>query len=396
MENILNKQPQESFNEYHIRLYDNLDEYGINSHKAAELLNKELGSSYSESKWRKDHASYHKWRDFIISQNYDEDILAKYESIRIESEKEKIRNQDQKREFRKMIRHEARFEKIKEDITKAVSSLTLHKPLEFHSPAPSFSQKEGLLLLSDWHFGMDVENRFNKFNKDIFLRRIEKVTTKAIEYGKLHNIKTMHVAQLGDLFAGLLHVSTRVQSNEDIVNQLTYVAEVLAQVLTRFCSEFPNVKLYNVIGNHGRVIANKNDVGIKENFEYLIPWFLEARLSSISNIEIIKDSDGLIEADIMGEKVLFVHGNYDTVANSAKAIPQMLGYTPSHLFMGHIHHNVEKEHGLMTVTVNGSLIGVDDHAVQKRLFSKPSQKFIVFDEDEGAENTYLIKLDKIA
>lgn len=395
MTDILLKNPSESFNDYHIRLYSNLEEYEIDTHKATELLNKEFGSTYSESKWRKDYQQYTKWKDYIISQNYDEEILDKYESVRIEAEKAKIRKQDQNRELRKKIMNEARFDKIREDISDAVNKLKLIKPLEFNQPLHRHSQKEGLILFSDWHYGMSIDNRFNKFNEDIFNKRIEKLVNKTIQYGKLHNIKTLHVAQLGDLFAGLLHVSTRVQSNEDIVKQLTYVSEVLSEILTKFCNEFPNVKLYNVIGNHGRVIANKNEVGVKENFEYLIPWFLEARLSHVNNLEIFQDEDGMIEAEIMGEKVVFVHGNFDSVANTAKALPQMLGYTPSQVYMGHIHHNVEKEHGIMTVTVNGSLVGVDDHAVQKRLFSKPSQKFIVYDEMEKVENTYVIKLDKV-
>jgi hypothetical protein len=43
--------------------------------------------------------------------------------------------------------------------------------------------------------------------------------------------------------------------------------------------------------------------------------------------------------------------------------------------------------------VNGSLIGADDYAMQGRYGAKPSQKFMVFDEVEGLQATYIIKLN---
>lgn len=389
---ILAKKASESLNEYHIRLYDNLDEYGIDTHKATELLNKEQGSSYSESKWRKDHAQYHKWRDFIISQNYDEEILAKYEDVRIESEKEKIRKQDQNREYKKMIRHQARFEKIQDDISESVRKLELTKPLSFNLPSPSYSDKEGIALFSDWHFGMQFDNKFNKFNKDIFNKRVEKLVNQTIQHGLRNEISTLHVAQLGDLISGAIHVSTRVQANEDLIEQITYVSEVLCEVLVKLASNFPKVKFYNVIGNHSRS-GKKDEVGIKENFEYLVPWYLNARLSHIPNLEMIADEDGLVESEVCGEKFIFAHGNFDSVGNSVKALPQMLGYVPDYIVTGHIHHSVEKEYGKTVHIVNPSLIGVDDYAIQKRLFSAPSQKFLLLDNNEGLEAVYTIKLD---
>ncbi|MFK3936671.1 hypothetical protein ACI2JA_04035 [Alkalihalobacillus sp. NPDC078783] len=392
----MNRKPDESLTDYQIRLYMNLDNYGIDTHKATELLNKDAGQTFSESKWRKDYDQYKRWNEYIVSKNLDEEVMAKYEESKLQAEISKVQNADQKREYRKMIRHESRFQAIKNELTESIAELKKHKQIIHSLPsATSRSTKEGLVLFSDWHYGMVVESRFNTFNQEVFTKRVEKLTAKTIEYGKQNNIRKLHVAQLGDLLSGILHVSTRVQSNEDIIKQVTYVTEVLSEILAKFASEFEEVTLYNVIGNHGRTISNKNDVGMKENFEYLIPWYIQARLSHVSNLEIIQDEDGLIEARIMGEHVVFVHGNFDTVANSAKAIPQMLGVTPAHLFMGHIHHNVEKEHGTMTVTVNSSLIGVDDHAISKRLYSKPAQKMIIFDEHEGAENTYLIKLHNV-
>ncbi|AZV43712.1 hypothetical protein BAOM_3103 [Peribacillus asahii] len=394
MNPILTRQDNESFIDYHIRLFENKNEYGIDNYEIASLLNVEYGSNYDESKWRKDYSQFVKWKDYLIKKDLDSEKLQKYEEIRIESEKEKIRNQDQKREYKKLIRNQARFEHLKDEILAAVLNLEKKKPLEFKSPIlVSDTHKEGLALFSDWHFGLRVDNTFNKFNKEIFDIRVEHLVNKIIEHGKKNNISTLHVANLGDMITGTIHVALRADSHEDSIGQIKYVSETLSEVLAKLANTFPNIIYYNVIGNHGRN-GHKNDVGIKENFEYLIPWFIEARLKDFNNIKIITDKDGYIPAKIMNEEVVFVHGNFDKIEQSVKNLPQVLGYVPTLIFGGHVHHHYEKEHGRTLVSVNGSLIGADDHTVQGRYGGIPSQKFMVLNED-GIESTYRFKLNKI-
>ncbi|WP_283637843.1 metallophosphoesterase family protein [Bacillus velezensis] len=393
LDTVLQREKDESFTDYHIRLFKNKDTYHIDTKTIAALLNKDQGTNYDESKWRKDFKQFERWHDYFISKNMNKEVQQKHEEIRIESEKQTIKARDQKREFRKFIANQARFEQIKDDVVQAIASLESKRPLRFTFPSPAIAEKHGLALFSDWHFGMEIDNRINKFNKEIFNERVEHLTNKVIEYGKQNHISTLHVANLGDLIGGLIHVSTRVQANEDAVEQIKYVSETLAEVLAMLASEFQEIKFYNVAGNHGRLSPSKNDVGIKENFEYLINWYLEARLKNIKNIKNISiepEQDGFIPAKINNQEVVFVHGHYDRVDQCVTRLPQLLGYIPSYIFGGHIHHNYEKEYGSTTVVVNGALVGADDYAMQGRFGTKPSQKFMIFD-DAGIEATYIIR-----
>jgi hypothetical protein len=392
---ILKRREDEDFQSYHIRLFENKDEYKINNIEIAELLNKEYGSHYDESKWRKDFAHYVKWKDYLINRNLDKEIIDKYEEVRIESEKERIRKQDQRREYQKLIRNQSRFENLQSEIVAAIEELNQTKPLNFE-PDIILGQegKEGLALFSDWHYGSDVKNRFNTYDKHIFRLRLEKLVTKIINNGLNNNIQTLHVAQIGDIIAGQIHTANRVMSDENIIKQIQVVSEVLAEVLIKFAETFENVVYYNVIGNHSRTIANKTETGIKENFEYLIPWFLQTRLANIPNIKIVTDEDGVIETNILGHKIALVHGNYDSVNTVSERLSQSFGYLFQYIMMGHIHHHYEKEIGLHTqIIVNSSLIGSDDYAVQKRLISKPAQKFLIFNSDDGIECEYNIALN---
>lgn len=42
------------------------------------------------------------------------------------------------------------------------------RPLTFSPPPSSTSDKHGLALFSEWHFGMDIDNRINTFNEHVF------------------------------------------------------------------------------------------------------------------------------------------------------------------------------------------------------------------------------------
>lgn len=390
----IKRSEDESFTDFHIRLFENREDYKLSNDDISDILNKEFGSDFSESKWRKDYAQYVRWKDYIVESNLEEEIVRKYEELDIESKKEKIKKQDQNREYMKKIRNSARFEHLEDKIIQSIEDLNNNYPLEY-TPFDGISAtgKEGLVLFSDWHFGMEIDNRLNRFNKEVFDKRIKKLKNKVIEYGTNSDIKKLHVAGLGDQISGLIHISTRVQSNENLIEQITYVSEVIANILAEFASHFKEIIYYNVNGNHARMMPSKNDVGIKENFENLIPWFLNARLDNVENLEINNEQDGIVEFEIFNKKIVAVHGDYDNVQNSYAKLSQLLGYVPDYVVGGHIHHHFEKEFGKTTVITNGSLVGNDDYAMKGRYAAKPSQKFMIFDEIEGLEHTYQIKFN---
>jgi UDP-2,3-diacylglucosamine pyrophosphatase LpxH len=396
MSDELKRENSESVTDYEIRLFSNKQLYNLTSEEIAQLLNKELGESNGESKYRKDFAAFKRWKEYLINKNLDQEIVDKYETIKLEAEKEKIRKQDQKREYKKLVRNSARFEQLQDEIISAVSKLAKEKTLSISPPLPSYTDfsvdREGLALFSDWHFGADVNNSLNIFNKQVFNKRVSYLVEKIIEYGKANHISTLNIGALGDFVHGLIHVSARVQSNEDLIQQITYVSEVLSDVFVKLASVFPNIKVYFVNGNHARP-GKAEDFGMNENFELLLPWYVKARLQNIDNINIVTERDGYILTSIFDKKIIFVHGQYDNADVAVNKLPQMLGTMVDYIMGGHVHHVYEREFSTTTTLVNGSLIGADDYSVQKRFGTKPSQKFMVFDKEIGLESTYDIKLN---
>jgi hypothetical protein len=396
IENHLKRQENESFMDYHIRLFEKKDEYGIDIYKIAELLNAEYGSNYDESKWRKDYAQYKKWKDYILSKNLDKEILAKYEEIKREAEKKKIQAQDQNREYRKYLRLDARLDHILETIVKETQNLNKNKPLHWYKKNNynNDSTKAGVLLASDWHKGLFTINYWNVFNDDEFYRRINRLTNKVVEYGTFHRIKSLHLFQIGDLIHGTLHRLTRIMDTQDAVHATMSVAETLSEMVSVFANEFEEVKVYSSRGNHDRVNSNKSQEISTESFNDIIPWFMKERTSKFDNVEIVDNhlDDEIIVADILGHTVFAVHGHKDNLNTIVSDLTLMIKQFPKYIFSGHIHKNYENEvHGIEHI-VNSSLSGVDDFSKDIRKTSKPAQKFMIFDKDEGRLCTYNIQL----
>ena len=117
MSNIL-RGAQETLPEYHFRLYSTKDEHGLSNQAIADLLNKEYGTNYDESKFRKEYQAYTRvWQEMIESKHKESvpsDILTELDIKLMEFDKEKLKFQDQKRMMRNDLRKLARLENLVE------------------------------------------------------------------------------------------------------------------------------------------------------------------------------------------------------------------------------------------------------------------------------------------
>lgn len=386
----LHNTENETYEEYLLRIGSNKDELNLSWNDIASLMNEFLNEDFSESKYRKEYHLLNRGISIGVKKSENNEYIREIEDKTVQLQKERFKYQDQKREYTNLIRQQARFEHLKDEVSTAIAELAKLKPLKPEIRTQVTENKKAISLWSDFHVGSDFKNSFNTYNINVFRDRLKTLVGKTIQYSVKNNVSELIVANLGDALHGAIHVSARVQSGEDVINQIQIAAESMAESLAELSKYHKKIKFINIIGNHSRLISNKNESIFRENLEYLIPWFLEARLKDFSNIEIVRDEDGLYVEDIDGEKHVFVHGDLDPVATSAKTLPQILGFVPKYIYSGHIHHNYEKEFGLTEVIVSGSLMGSDDYAVSKRYFASPMQKYIVLDGSE-IECTYKIK-----
>ena len=387
------KRKEESITSYSIRLYKNRKNYGLTFQECGDLLNEVSGEDFSEAKWRRPVQHYLEIQEYLEQENptgVDNNLLEEIELEKIELQKQQMKMRDQKREMTSKIRRLARLEHLEDylkEVTEELEPVSL--PVEQQQEN---NGSEAMVVLSDWHLGMVIDSQFNKFNEDVARYRINKVKQKTMDKVKKENVETLHIANLGDLIHGSIHVSTKIQSEEDVIQQIIRVSEYLKDFIGEFLELGINVKYYNVVGNHGRTESNKKDIaGIEENFEKLTLTILDSTFNKYLNYNSIGCQDGLINIQIKNKDIILAHGDYDKGNGVIAKLPQLYGKVFDYVITGHLHRESIKDYGKTTHITNGSLCGSDDYAIQMRLGGKPSQKILIFN-DEGLEENNTIYL----
>lgn len=307
---------------------------------------------------------------------------------------------DQRRELNKIERDIARQEYIDSKLIEAAESLSeTVGPLfgEAMYDDGDIENSEAVLVFSDWHYGMVVENVFNKYDTDICKERVQAVVNNAINRIRIHKCNALHLILLGDAFHGAIHTSVRVASEELVVDQIMQVSEIIAQAINALSMFVPNVYVYTTYGNHGRVVSNKKDNIHKDNLERIVGWWLKQRLKDNERVTMMPDSGTeFVFVNACGHDICAVHGDLDSVRTSPRLLTTLFfkEYQKNIecIILGDKHHRESFEELGVVSMICGALCGSDDYANEKRLFSKPNQLLLIFDEN-GLDAEYRIRCD---
>lgn len=367
-----------------------------------------LGMKWDVNAARKKGEAYHK-KD-IENEKYlnermkkleeTEDFTAADKKMQL-LERSKIKMRDQKRMVNSELRKYARTEHILDVIDQAIRDTAGTISFDDYDAdivtiEKSTYKNEGVLLLSDWHRGQCSKNHWNTFNDAVFHERIQTLVNQTIDNGIKNNIRKLHVFALGDMINGLIHVTTRINNDENVVMQTVKAAETLVKMLEAFSRHF-DVYTYFSRGNHDRISANKKEEISDESFFDFMQYYVEMRLGGEDHptIHPVRNSvdPEIIRAEVAGHVCFGVHGHKDKTETAAKNLSTFMREIPDYIFMGHYHSAAETEVNGTEVIVNSSLCGTDDFAVSLRRYSKPSQKFMVFNRT-GRICTYNILLSE--
>lgn len=292
--------------------------------------------------------------------------------------KERVRLQDARREYNKLLREEARYENLVEVME---NKLLEQLPLEHYvCKADWGGNVEAALLLSDIHYGLLVDNVLREYNTDVCKEALKELYNKVVYRCGIHHVNTLHINLLGDLIAGRIHLGSRVDSEEDVISQVLEISELLAQFINELAKHVAHIKVYGVIGNHSRVDSDKKSNLPAENFERLIFKYISMRLDGI-NVQ----TNGLedwISYTIKDKLVFATHGDKDKISNMKTNATTLLGNNvPDIIYSGHIHHlNITDDNNTLILS-NGSIVSVDEYAMSIRKASTPYQILQVFDND---------------
>ena len=372
----------------------------------ANVINKEFRtdeSEYrSEAAYRKPYQQAKRYFEANVFKTYkDEDSYFKELQVQKDAVyKEKRKLYDQRREYNKLLISDARAEHLCEELIKSANRLNDEKPLVFEKKwfKPNI-HKEAVLCWADWHYGMVTDNIWNAYNTEICRERVKTLVEITKEFIELNKIDVLTILTLGDFAHGGIHTGCRVQSEEDICDQLMHVAELMAEAINELSTVVNHIDVYSCYGNHMRTIQNKNDSIHSDNMEKVIPWWLRQRLQNNTKVEIIESEyKEFTRVNILGKHICAVHGDlekdFKKIGVTINTIfSKKFGETIDYTISADKHHVEEFEQmGIKSVLVP-CLCGTDDHANNGRLYSDAGQTLMIFNDVYGRESTYHIPLN---
>lgn len=398
MEQNLKRLPNENDEQYFYRVCQMKESLGFTWPQMAEIFNNEFGCNKGDTSYRKKWAAFkgvfEANADKLVGENvYSNELKAQTDEIY----KAKKQLYDQRREYNKLLAKDARAEHLMEKLIEAANIVPLKNYSNMFTFNTSMSNKEAVLLLSDWHYGQVSNNIWNTYNTDICVDRAAKLFEKVYRALKEHGVKKVHIVLLGDLINGSIHTTCRVASEENTCEQLMHVSELLAHFINAVARCTSEVNVYSTYGNHARTIQNKEDSVHADNMERVIPWWLKQRLKDNDKVNII-DSDyyEFIYFDVCGHNVVCTHGDLDRFKDLGVTINSLFskkyGKAIDYTFSGDKHHLESFEQFGIESMLVGSMCGTDEYANNKRLYSNPMQTLCIFTPDDGKLCTYNIKL----
>lgn len=368
----------------------------------AEFFNKAFRADETEyrteSSYRKKFKNYIDAKNLFVKQNLNGVDMSEELSMKLrELEKAKIKLRDERTDYQKSLREDARRESFIELIERAMKEKI--DAFDYKASPVINSDDDMVVCLSDLHAGIEIDNWWNVYNTQILKNRLHKYLNEIHKIQKTHQCKICHVVLGGDAISGAIHENLRLQNNENVIEQLKIVITYIGEFIYILQEWFESINIYSVSGNHSRLNPNKEYHLKGEELEEMIPFCLKIQFAQNDKVSVCDYMACKIDSTISafktrGNKLFYiVHGDHDTPSNVVKNLTLMSGTKPDGIIMGHRHNNaLSTEHGVKIIQC-GSVVGTDDYCVDKRISGEPEQCVFITNEHRTIQCLYDIGLN---
>ncbi|MDO8640168.1 MAG: hypothetical protein Q7R33_01370 [Nitrosarchaeum sp.] len=279
--------------------------------------------------------------------------------------------------------------------------------------------------LCDTHIGEVVDLKqmggLNEYNIDIFNNRLYNWTEKVNELTNLRRsytrIDDLFVPMLGDMVSGGIHQELLKTNEDNEMGQMIRGANLIAQSLTKLSSNFENVYVKCVPGNHGRMEVKPPAKNIYVSWDHMLYQWISAFCRNQKNIHFEIPKSFYHVFTVAGRQILIMHGDsikggfaglpYYGFSRAAAYLRQSLqvnsGLSDDELLksfdamiIGHFHKHEELDLGTGPLIVAGCMKGTDEFAFAKlHVASRPSQICTFWHPKWGYISKDIIYLDRL-
>lgn len=312
-------------------------------------------------------------------------------------EKEKIKYRDQRNEWSKQNRMEARIEETLNLLEQKIEEIGGNRYSRSHFDVADFKENNEpalIVTLSDLHAGLEFKSFMGTYDSELLKARMNSYVKEVLKIAATHHVQSIYVVGLGDLISGNIHKTIAISNRENVIDQIKIVAEMISDFIYELCSHGLNVEFYNVSGNHSR-ISKKDEAVHDERLDDLIGWIVSKMLSEVSTFSYHPNLDsGITAFSVCGHSFVAVHGDFDAATESSVyRLSTSVGFIPYGVLCGHKHTPEYKELNGVKIIQSGSMCGSgDSYTVEKRLTGSPSQTVVVLNNN-GIQCLYPVEFN---
>lgn len=404
-ESNFHRQNLESEQDYIQRICSMKDKIGTWQH-VADIVNQELGTSYSESRYRKAWKLFNPSDTILQVTHIDDDVASANTAMQnnvinmtLDLIKERQKLNATKTEYMRTIRQQSRFELFYENIKDAIQAL----------PAPQFSplksndtQMEYIVPISDIHYGSNFTSANNHYSIKECERRFNILLSDLIDFIEDRQINKVSVVSLGDDIQGILRLSDLAINETSIVEAVVGVSKLIAAFLNEL-SKHCAVNYYHVLtSNHSQIrpLGTKASELASEDMELIIANYIKDLLINNDRVNVEFETDkGYLFIPVFNFNVIAMHGH--NIKNNATVLRDMTSFHRKlidYVIMGHYHSksttsgNETSAYDTETV-VCPSIVGSCPYSDTLGKGSKSAVLVLGFEATQGLIDTHKIILN---
>ena len=287
---------------------------------------------------------------------------------------------------------------------------TPYKPL-LKDPNNKHAPQTAMLNGSDWHIGSawpDEDTSMGDMSSNILSRRVELLTRKVVSLVNLQRhavpVPKLHINLLGDICENdSLHASSGVQVDQPTIRQMIAAVNAAERMIRSFLTEFQEVTVAAVFGNHGRMGA-KGEQHFQNNWDNLVYSLLAERFRNEERVSIYISTLPFMAyalPDLPDTVHCIRHGDgipaplgipFYSLRRAESNMVTMLDRSIHYFHIGHFHQSASLEKFNGETIVNGSLIGSSPYGIGFGYAGQAKQRLIGLTE-EGKTWDYNIWLE---
>lgn len=389
---LLKRLPEEDNEEKYLWRIHNYIKQGLfpNWKSINETVNHELGyyddRMRDESCWRKKAKYADIFYHNVFCEKESDEYINELREAKRELEREKVKLRDERTEYNKKNRIEARVEQKLDYLEEAMQRLCekRYEPIEQKHLSFNEDDKSLVVMLSDLHIGETYDNNFGRYDSDIAKRRLDEYLEKAIELGKKYDVEEVYVVGIGDQINASIHKTLQITNRENVVDQLELVMEYIGDFVFGLAKNFKMVYYQDNTGNHSR-LDRKEDALHDERLDKLSGLLVKNMKKYVHNVKYLdnKIDSGIGVLNIYGKEYFHVHGDFDKFdASGVQKLCMMTKRFPYAIMFGHLHTNAFNDISDVKIIRGGSLSGAGgQYCIEKRITGEPSQMMFVVDKN---------------